>query len=142
MRIILLTLLSVVCLSFLSGTPRYALATLITPRRQQHTIQPNGDNKRFHLRHWVHIRDAPSSELGSTLGSTPRRSASAPYTAELTISSAVQCSTFKPLEPVGLLSSWEQYVQMLNRCFYLVSLCVYVCKCVCVCACVCASKVD
>ena len=51
-------------------------------------------------------RDAPSSELGSTFDSTSRRSASAPCTAELTISSAVQCSTFKPLEPVALLASW------------------------------------
>ena len=37
------------------GSPRQRLAVLITPRRQRHTIQANGDNKRFHLNHWKQI---------------------------------------------------------------------------------------
>merc|ERR1719414_88417 len=37
------------------GPPLQRLAVLITPRRQRHTIQPNGDNKRFHLQHWTQI---------------------------------------------------------------------------------------
>ena len=42
---------------------------------------------------YIHIRGAPSLELGAVFGSTPRRSAPAPCTAELAMSSAVQCST-------------------------------------------------